>query len=98
MTIDIPHTPACLEAKAHFDAWVQQWPNYCEWCGAQGWRYHTFDTCPHCFDRGICPRCKWNTLVDQGTGEARCSRCGWLEDDPSGALPAGECLCEEETK
>lgn len=65
-----------------------------------------FDTCEHCTDKGICPRCgkkdTTNALMDMTYEdlEYKCPHCGWkadTDDEDSWGLPESPvCCCEME--
>lgn len=72
-----------------------------------------WDPCPHCTEKGICPRCGADlplvtyedfdgTLVvdDETDPNKPCLRCGWNPDKPDICPPLMECECwyEEEKK
>jgi hypothetical protein len=55
-----------------------------------------FDTCPHCYEVGICPRCGLIVKdfdIDLEIGV--CPHCGWDENTPDGIEPTPECFCWE---
>lgn len=54
-----------------------------------------FDPCPHCYEKGICPRCGEEKLDVQKMEEGDptfCHGCGWKEDESKGKSEPYDCL------
>lgn len=93
-----------LDRRAR-DAWVRDWPDYCDSCNGWGgsaswgdyWTPPDFDPCDATPDLETCHRCGGRGLDDDGAGP--CSICGWDYDDgiaePCGD-PAEYCDCINE--
>lgn len=93
------HTEAChasmlrditkaFELGMKRGAYLQQWPNACQYCGATGgfytantqWDPPDYDNCPACIDLNKCPRCAhpFRTEVDGNPiDDLVCLRCHW---------------------
>lgn len=87
-------------------AYLRAWPDHCRRCHGWGGFHSTydpspdsglspgsmadFDTCPDCYDKGLCPRCLAPRTDDHD--DAHCQACSWDEWTDGCPEPA-ECCC-----
>ncbi len=101
MATQIEHSEQCVEAQRIYAAYVAQWPDHCRPCCASGVYYFAgnyeqpaeYDTCSHCMERSICPRCGKSDALAEETDYCLCQFCQWTPDD---VAPIGECFCGED--
>lgn len=84
------------------------WPHYCCKCGGRGGfsfyedvvgdggpRMPTYDPCPECSEKGVCPRCGKEVPEDWYEAEQPCPHCKWnWGKNPDDEYPEyDECEC-----